>query len=54
MAKQGISMPSGMGGLTRFNEEYNSRFKITPAQVVGLIIGVVVFVAVLKIFFPII
>ena len=53
MAGQGFSLPSSGGGLMRYNEEYNSLFKIKPSTVVLLIILAVIFVTVLKIFFPI-
>jgi len=42
MADTSISMPSGMGGLMRYSEEYQSKFPISPASVivfVFLIIG---------------
>ena len=45
---EGISTPSGMGGLMRFNEEYPSKFKISPEQVVILIVAVVVIMTVIK------
>lgn len=48
-----ISLPSGIGGLTRFKEEYDSKFKISPAQVIVLIIAIIAFVASLRLFFPI-
>ena len=48
-----ISMPSGSGGLMRYNQEYNSKLKLKPSYVVLLIIAIIAFVAVLKIFFPI-
>jgi len=41
MTDNKISMPSGMAGLTRFNEEYESRFVVSPMRVflgIGLII----------------
>ena len=53
MADNMISMPSGMGGLMRYNEEYKSKFMLKPAHVITFIIAILVFVAVLKIFFPI-
>ena len=53
MANQGISMPSGAGGLMRYNEEYKSILKIKPAHVVLFIILIIALLAVLKIFFPI-
>lgn len=52
MAEHGLGMPSGAGGLMRYNEEYDSALKFTPSQVVLFIIGVTVFVVALKIFFP--
>ena len=48
----GIKMPSGFGGIMRYDEEYSSRFMLSPAAVVGIIIGVIVLVFLLKIFFP--
>ncbi len=53
MANQGISMPSGAGGLMRYSEEYKSRLKIKPAHVVLFIILMIVLVTALKLFFPI-
>lgn len=47
----GILMPSGAGGLMRYNEEYPSKLKFSPGQVIGLIVAVVVIMAGLKIFF---
>ncbi len=34
MANQ-INLPSGWGALTRFSEEFDSKFMITPTQVIG-------------------
>ncbi|MFZ5955526.1 MAG: preprotein translocase subunit Sec61beta [Nanoarchaeota archaeon] len=47
----GIGLP-GASGLTRFNED-SSKFKISPAQVVVMIIITLLFVIGLNIFFPI-
>lgn len=52
MANQGISMPSTGGGLMRYSEEYKSRFMIKPSHVIAFIILIIVFVTVLKIFYP--
>ena len=52
MADQGLFMPSGSGGLMRYNEEYRSRFMLTPTHVLVFLISILAFVAVLKIFFP--
>jgi preprotein translocase subunit Sec61beta len=48
-----LNMPAGFGGLMRYKEEYDSKIKISPAQVIFLIILVILFVLSLKIFFPI-
>ena len=53
MANQGISMPSGAGGLMRYNEEYKSILKIKPSHVILFIILIIALLAVLKLFFPI-
>lgn len=53
MADNMISTPSGFGGLMRYNEEYPSKFKLTPTHVVAFIIAIVVFVIGLNIFFPV-
>jgi preprotein translocase subunit Sec61beta len=54
MAEQNkISMPGVFGGIMRYDEEYESRFKITPAQVIVFIIAIVVFALGLKVFWPI-
>ena len=51
MADNGISTPAGIGGLMRFNEEYPSRLKISPEQVVILIVAVIVIMTVIKLMF---
>jgi len=48
---EGISTPSGMGGLMRFNDEYQSKFKISPEQVVIFIVAVVIIMTVIKLVF---
>jgi len=49
-----IAMPSGSGGLMRYNEEYRSALRLKPAYVVLFLILIVAAVAVLKLFFPIV
>ena len=51
MAQNKINTPAGFGGLVRYSEEYESKIKLKPEHVVIFIILVIVFVAVLKIFF---
>jgi len=42
MAKQNkINMPSGMGGLVRYYDEYKSRIQLKPGHVIILIIIVI-------------
>jgi len=49
-----IFMPSSGGGLMRYNDEYKSKIQLKPSQIILFIIGIVAFVAILKLFFPII
>ena len=42
MADDRISMPSGMGGLVRYFDEYKSKIRIKPTYVVLLIALVIV------------
>lgn len=46
---EGITTPSGMGGLMRFNDEYTSKLRISPEMVIVLIAAVVVGITFLKI-----
>lgn len=48
-----VSMPGAFGGLMRYDEEYNSRFMITPTQVIGFAIIILLFVIVLNLFWPV-
>jgi preprotein translocase subunit Sec61beta len=48
-----LQMPGAFGGLMRYDEEYNSRFMIKPAVVIGFVIAIIALVVGLKIFFPI-
>ncbi len=54
MAQQsGVQMPGVFGGLMRYDEEYTSRFMLSPGQVLGLIVAVIALVISLRVFFPI-
>jgi len=48
-----INMPGGFGGLMRFKEEYNSKFQMSPALVIVLVILAIAFVFALRFIFPI-
>lgn len=53
MANDGrISMPGSFGGLMRYDEEYESKLKISASAVIGIVIAVIVILVALKIFFP--
>lgn len=51
MADNSMAMPAGFGGLTRYNEEYDSKFKFGPEIVVGMIVATIVLVVGLRIFY---
>ncbi|MBI2654483.1 preprotein translocase subunit Sec61beta [Candidatus Woesearchaeota archaeon] len=42
MAQERVSMPSGMGGLVRYFDEYKSKIKFKPGHVIVLSLVVVV------------
>ncbi len=50
MADSGMNVPSGMGGLVKFKEEYESKFNLKPTHVVVFVILIVLFRIVLQIF----
>ena len=53
MADNKMQMPGAFGGLMRYDEEYKSRFMISPMQVIGGIVALIVFILALKIFWPV-
>jgi preprotein translocase subunit Sec61beta len=46
-----ISMPSGTGGLLRYDEEYPSKIMLKPLHVVAFVIVIIAIWTGLKIFF---
>lgn len=48
-----MSMPGGFGGLMRYDDEYKSKFMLSPGQVIAFIIMVALFVIVLKLVWPV-
>lgn len=48
-----IQAPSAFGGLMRYNEEYNSKFKFSPSAVIAMIIATIALVVALRFIFPI-
>ncbi|MCX8159108.1 MAG: preprotein translocase subunit Sec61beta [Candidatus Pacearchaeota archaeon] len=53
MASEGIRMPGGMGGLMRYDEEHESKFKLSPVAVIVFVILITLFVLAMKIFWPV-
>jgi preprotein translocase subunit Sec61beta len=50
---ESISMPGVFGGLMRYNDEYNSKFKFKPEHIIIFIGLLVLFVLGLKYIIPI-
>ncbi|MCD4666474.1 preprotein translocase subunit Sec61beta [archaeon] len=42
MADNKVNMPSGMGGLVRYFDDYKSKIRFKPEHVVGMIILVII------------
>ena len=53
MADNRMRLPGGFGGIVRYDDEYKSKFMLSPMSVVAFIIAIIVFVIVLKIFWPV-
>ena len=50
MAKQNkIQMPSGMGGLVRYFDDYKSKFELSPGTVVAASIVIIILVIMLQV-----
>ena len=47
MAQERISMPSGMGGLVRYFDEYKSKIKFKPGHIIVLCFVVIAIMLVL-------
>jgi preprotein translocase subunit Sec61beta len=41
MAQNKMSMPSGFGGLMRYDEEVESKFKIKPVHVIAFVLAII-------------
>ena len=46
-----MNMPSGFGGLLRYDDEYPSKFKLEPVHVIAFVILIIAFSVVLRVFF---
>ena len=47
MSKDKVSMPSGMGGLVRYFDEYHSKIEFKPGHIIVLCIVVIVIMIIL-------
>ncbi len=54
MAENKMQMPGVFGGLMRYDDEYKSKFMLSPSAVVGFIIALIVLVVAFKIFWPVV
>jgi|TARA_Y100000310_G_scaffold167856_1_gene167786 preprotein translocase subunit Sec61beta len=50
MAKDKISMPSGMGGLVRYFDEYASKIRFKPGHIIVLSVVVIIIMFILYAF----
>jgi len=50
MADTSLNMPSGLGGLMRYNEEYDTKFKLKPVHVIGFVVLIIAFRVLLSMF----
>jgi preprotein translocase subunit Sec61beta len=51
---QEMAMPGVFGGLMRYNDEYNSKLKISPVGVMVLVVIVIMIAVGLRMFFPLV
>jgi len=51
MAQGNINMPSGFGGLMRYNEEYASYFNLKPTHVILFVILIIAFRFLIGVFY---
>lgn len=50
MAQDKITLPSGMGGITRYFEDYHSKVEFTPGHVIILTVVVILIVLLLHLY----
>ena len=50
MAQDKLRLPSGQGGLTRYFDEYKSKFEFSPEMIIVLIVLAIVLVSLLHYF----
>jgi preprotein translocase subunit Sec61beta len=50
MANDRISMPSGMGGLVRYFDEYKSKIEFKPGHIIIICIAIIIIMMILHAF----
>lgn len=45
-----ISLPSGMGGITRYFEEYHSKVEFTPGHIVIMAVVIIILMIILHVY----
>jgi len=53
MVQQKMQMPGVFGGLMRYDDEYQSKFMISPTAVVGFVVAIIILVLILKLLVPV-
>lgn len=53
MTESRMQMPSGFGGIMRYDAEYKSRFMLSPSAVIAFLVFLLVFAIALRVLFPI-
>ena len=48
-----MNMPGVFGGLMRYDEEFKSKFMLSPVAVIVFVVGILVLAFLLRVFFPI-
>jgi len=51
MAEANVNVPSGFGGLMRFNEDYESIFNLKPSHIIIFVVLIVVFRILLEVIY---
>ena len=51
MSKDKISMPSGMGGLTRYFDDYKSKISFLPGHIVAIAVIIILIMIFLHMFY---
>ena len=47
MAQEKVSMPSGMGGIVRYFDEYKSKIRFKPSHIIVIAVVIIIIILVL-------